>query len=316
MRLDNVTLRNRVNEALKSLASCKLCPRECGVNRLKDERGFCKPGRKLVVSSYSPHFGEEPPLTGLHGSGTIFFTSCNMRCVFCQNYQISQGGIGDEVSEEELARMMLLLQRLGCHNINLVSPTHFVPQIIRGIELAKSQGLTLPFVYNTNGYDSLETLNILDGIIDIYLPDIKYADDKMAQKYSFAKDYVYHSRQAIKEMLRQVGNLEVDQKGIARRGLIVRHLVLPDNIAGTYECLAFLAQEVSKEVRISLMAQYNPLYKAEEFPEINRKITLKEYIRAKNWARELGLNNVWTQDITSPDIGVPDFESKDVFRFG
>lgn len=313
--LSKETFKQKIIEAYKILEECALCPRACNVNRLKDEKGFCKSGRALIVSSYSPHFGEEPPLTARQGSGTIFFTNCNMACRFCQNYQISQLGIGGEISEERLADMMLALQKLGCHNINLVSPTHFVPQILKAIDIAISRGLDLPFVYNTNGYDSLQTLKILDGIIDIYLIDIKYADDKMAQRYSSGKEYVYYSRQAIKEMFSQVGNLEVDKKGIAIKGLIVRHLVLPNNIAGTHSCLKFLADEVSKDVQISLMSQYNPLYKANAYPEINRRLSAKEYIQAKNWARQLGLNNVWTQAIISPDIGVPDFERDDVFRF-
>lgn len=315
MKISKQTLKDKVDEGYKILSNCRLCPRECGVNRLKDERGFCRSGKNLVVSSYSPHFGEEPPLTGKRGSGTIFFTNCNMRCVFCQNYQISQEGLGEEISEERLAEMMLHLQSSGCHNINLVSPTHFVPQILRAVKLAVSNGLSIPFVYNTNGYDSLDTLKLLEGVIDIYLPDIKYGDNTMAQKYSYGKDYVSKSRLTIKEMFRQVGNSQVDQDMVAKRGIIVRHLVLPNNIAGTYECLKFLAYEVSKDIRISLMSQYNPLYKAKEFPEINRRITPKEYIQAKNYARQLGLTNIWAQELTSPHILIPDFEMEDVFRF-
>ncbi|GAH79808.1 unnamed protein product, partial [marine sediment metagenome] len=230
-----------------------LCPRHCGVNRLAGKSGKCHITSQVVISSYGPHFGEEAPLVGKHGSGTIFFTYCNLQCVFCQNYAISQLGEGRAVDSEELAGMMLSLQAKGCHNINLVSPTHVVPYIVDALELAVSKGLYLPLVYNSGGYDSVETLGLLDGIIDIYMPDMKYSDEKTAEQLSGIKDYPKVNKAAVKEMHRQVGDLQMDKQGVAHRGLLVRHLVLPDRLAGTQEVVRFLAQEVSTNTYLNIM---------------------------------------------------------------
>ncbi len=278
------------------LEKCRVCPRECGVNRLKNEQGFCRSGLLPQVSSYNSHHGEEPPISGCYGSGTIFLTNCNLRCVFCQNYPISQLGVGNEVTIEELAKMMLKLQKRGCHNINFVTPTHFTPQILKAIELAVENGLNIPIIWNTNGYESVETLRLLDGIISIYLPDAKYMDDQMAQRYSNAPpNYPLVNLAAIKEMWRQAGSLVVDKDGIAQKGMIVRHLVLPEGIAGTKQVLKMLAQEISPNVYVSLMSQYFPANKASSYPEINRKISHEEYDDVLNCLDEEGLHEGWIQ---------------------
>lgn len=295
MMVDIKILRERRDMAYSYLESCRLCPRECGANRLKGEKGLCGVDVRLWVSSYGPHYGEEPPLSGNSGSGTIFFTYCNLKCVYCQNYTISQLGDGDIVSEEDLANMMLYLQRLGCHNINLVTPTHFVPQILSALVMAVEKGLSIPIVYNTSGYEKLETLKLLDGIVDIYLPDMRYSSDVYSVKYSSAPRYPDVNRLAVKEMFRQVGNLVLDERGIAKKGLIIRHLVMPEDINGTEGVLKFIAEEISKDTYISLMAQYRPEYKAQDFPPLNRRITREEYKRAIEIAKNLGLRNVWTQ---------------------
>ncbi len=243
----------------------------------------------MVVSSYGPHFGEEAPLVGRHGSGTIFFTYCNLRCVFCQNYTISQLGEGSVVDREELARMMLSLQARGCHNINLVSPTHVVPHILEALELAVSMGLYLPLVYNSGGYDSVETLELLDGIIDIYMPDMKYSDEKTAEQLSGIKDYPKVNKAAIREMHRQVGDLQIDEQGIARRGLLVRHLVLPHHLAGTQEVVRFLAQDISTNTYLNIMAQYHPCYKAFDIPLLSRPVNKPEFYEAIDLAHQQGL---------------------------
>ncbi|MBC7319369.1 radical SAM protein [bacterium] len=295
MMVDIKILRERRDMAYSYLESCRLCPRECGANRLKGEKGICGVDVRLWVSSYGPHYGEEPPLSGNSGSGTIFFTYCNLKCVYCQNYTISQLGDGDIVSEEDLANMMLYLQRLGCHNINLVTPTHFVPQILSALVMAVEKGLSIPIVYNTSGYEKLETLKLLDGIVDIYLPDMRYSSSVYAVKYSSAPRYPDVNRLAVREMFRQVGNLVLDERGIAKKGLIIRHLVMPEDISGTESVLKFIAEEISKDTYISLMAQYRPEYKAQDFPPLNRRITREEYKRAIEIAKNLGLRNVWTQ---------------------
>ena len=242
-----------------------------------------------MISSYGPHFGEEAPLVGKHGSGTIFFTYCNLQCVFCQNYTISQLGEGRAVDREELAGMMLSLQAKGCHNINLVSPTHVVPFIMDALELAVSKGLYLPLVYNSGGYDSVETLGLLDGIIDIYMPDMKYSDEKTAEQLSGIKDYPKVNKAAVKEMHRQVGDLQMDKQGVAHRGLLVRHLVLPDRLAGTQEVVRFLAQEVSTNTYLNIMAQYRPGYKALDIPQLARPVLGQEFYEAIDLARQQGL---------------------------
>ncbi|MCX7719790.1 MAG: radical SAM protein [Dictyoglomus thermophilum] len=275
------------------LKSCSLCPRKCKVNRKNGELGYCKAPYNLVVSSYFPHFGEEKVLVGRNGSGTIFFTFCNLGCVFCQNYTISHLGIGEEISTEELAGIMLHLQRLGCHNINLVTPTHFVPQIIEALLKAIEQGLEIPIVYNTSGYENLEILRLLDGIIDIYMPDIKFYYPETAKKFANAEDYPEVTKIAIKEMYRQVGNLIVNEEDIAIRGLIIRHLLLPNHLPELEGWLNFIKEELSIEVFLNIMDQYRPLYMAYKYPEINRRIRPKEYEEAISIAKNLGFKNLY-----------------------
>jgi len=268
------------------------------VNRLKGETGFCKSGAEVIVSSFNPHFGEEPPISGYKGSGTIFFTNCNLRCLFCQNYPISHLGNGNQVSKNELSKMMLILQKKGCHNINFVTPTHFVPQILSALYLAIEENLYIPLVYNCGGYESVQTLRLLEGIIDIYMPDIKYGGKIEGEKYSSASDYFEIAKKAVKEMHRQVGNLKLNKEGIAQRGLLARHLVLPNKLAGTKNVFSFLAKEISPNTYVSIMSQYFPAYKAQEFEELNRRITPKEYKEALDTAKELDLQRGWQQDIS------------------
>ena len=257
--LQSGELKRRVAEGYKRLEACDICARECGVNRRKSAEGAaCRTGEQAVVSSAGPHFGEEDPLVGSGGSGTIFFSWCNLRCQFCQNAEISQLGYGHEVEPEELATMMLHLQSQGCHNINFVSPSHVVPQILAGLLIAAQAGLRLPLVYNTGGYDSLRTLALLDGVVDIYMPDMKYADPEVARRYSKISNYPAVNQAAVKEMHRQVGDLTLDERGVANRGLLVRHLVLPEGLAGTAEIVRFLRNEISTDTYINVMAQYRP----------------------------------------------------------
>lgn len=279
-------LHQRVLQLKDLLVSCDLCPRECGAQRLAGERGECGAGKQVEISGFGPHFGEEFPLVGRGGSGTIFFAFCSLRCVFCQNYEISRGRDRYEVSMEELAQIMLKLQRMGCENINLVTPTHYVPQIVEALEEACNRGLDLPVVYNCSGYEKPETLRMLDGVVDIYLPDIKYADTEIARKYSQISDYPRVAREALKEMHRQVGDLVLDEKGVAVRGLIIRHLVLPGGLAGTAELMDFIAREVSPASWINVMDQYHPAYLARRYPEIDRRITAAEYRDAVAAARK------------------------------
>lgn len=285
-------LRERVRGAYRRLEECTICPRECRVNRRKGETAACRTGEQAIVASYNPHFGEESPLVGRHGSGTIFFSWCNLRCRFCQNYDISQFGSGEPVEPEELAAMMLRLQVLGCHNINLVSPTHVVPQILAGLYIATEVGLHIPLVYNTGGYDGLDTLALLDGIVDIYMPDMKYADADVARRCSGIVDYPRHNQAAVKEMHRQVGELVLDQDGIGLRGLLVRHLVLPEGLAGTEEIVHFLAEEISKNTYLNLMDQYRPCHEAHELSPLNRRITRAEYDAAVQATRAAGLTRL------------------------
>jgi putative pyruvate formate lyase activating enzyme len=274
------------------LAPCHLCPRCCGVDRLAGESGECRTTSRALVSSYGPHFGEEAPLVGRRGSGTIFFTYCNLHCIFCQNYTISQLGEGSPVNAEEIAKIMLSLQDKGCHNINLVSPTHVVPFILEALEIAAERGLCLPLVYNTGGYDSVETLQLLDGVVDIYMPDMKYAGAEIGKELSGVKDYPDVNRAAVKEMHRQVGDLQLDASGVARRGLLVRHLVLPDGLAGTEETVRFLAQEISLNTYLNVMAQYHPCYQAYRKPELARSITGREFQGAVACAERFGLHRL------------------------
>jgi len=285
----------RIEKVYKLLSPCEICPRKCMANRLEEGKGFCRSGEEVIVSSYNAHFGEEPPLVGNFGSGTIFFTNCNLKCVYCQNYPISQLGNGNKVSLLELAKIMLALQKRKCHNINLVTPTHFVPQILKSLKSAIKMGLRIPIVYNTSGYESVKTLKLLDGIIDIYLPDARYADNKIAQKYSSAPNYFEIMKKALKEMYRQVGDLVTDKIGITRSGLIVRHLVLPENLSGTKKIMRFIAREISPHTYISLMAQYFPAYQAEQFPLLSRRINREEYREALQAFKEEGLENGWFQ---------------------
>ncbi|MCM8765960.1 MAG: radical SAM protein [Candidatus Omnitrophica bacterium] len=288
-------LKERVNLFKEILNSCVLCPRECKINRLEGEIGFCGAGIKPKIFSYQVHFGEEPPISGERGSGTIFFSHCSNRCIYCQNWRFSQLGEGKEVSISELAQIMLELQEKGCQNINLVTPTHYLPQILEALQRAIAEGLNLPLVYNTSGYERIEILKLLEGIIDIYLPDMRYGDDEVAFKYSQMKNYVQVNQRAIKEMYRQVGNL-VLENGVAERGLIIRHLVLPNNLAGTEKVIKFIKEEISSYCYLSLMSQYYPFYKAKEVPLINRSITHKEYQRACAIIFDLGLENGWVQE--------------------
>jgi len=285
----------RIEKLFEILKKCEICPRKCGVNRLKNERGFCKLGNLPVVSAHHPHFGEESVLVGTHGSGTIFFTSCNLSCVYCQNYEISQLRIGQEISFERLAEMMLSLQNKGCHNINLVTPTPQVPQIVKALSIAQDWGLKLPLVYNTNAYDSLKTLKLLDGIIDIYMPDARYSDDRIALKYSNAPKYFEIMKRTIKEMHRQVGDLIIDENGIAVRGLLVRHLVLPNNLAGSEKIFEFLAKEISPNTFLNVMDQYYPYFKAFQYPELSRRIINEEYQGAIRLARKSGFKRLYRE---------------------
>jgi len=281
-------LRRRVEELYSILESCELCPRKCRVNRLKGEMGYCQAGETLEISSYFPHFGEEDVLVGRNGSGTIFLTHCNLLCVYCQNYDISHLGLGEEVSEERAAEMMLHLQSLGCHNINLVTPTHYTPQLVKAIEIAAERGLKLPIVWNCSGYENVEIVRMLEGIVDIYMPDMKYSSSEVAKKYSNAPDYFERCKEAVKEMHRQVGDLKV-RDGIAYRGLLIRHLVLPNDLAGSEKILRFIAGEISRNSYVNIMAQYRPEGEAYRYAELNRRITREEYFRVLKIAKELGL---------------------------
>lgn len=276
---------NKIKQAYDLMKSCRLCPRECRVDRLKGERGFCKAGFLPMVSSFHAHFGEEPPISGKNGSGTIFFTHCGLRCVFCQNHPISQLGEGREVSVDELADMMIKLQDEGCHNINFVTPTHYMPQILEAVSIAKENGLKVPLVYNCGGYESMEALEILDGIIDIYMPDMKYSNNAVAKKFSSAPDYFEVSKKAVKEMYRQVGDLKVE-KGVAKRGLIIRHLVLPDGLAGSEAIFDFIVKELSPDTYVNIMAQYYPCHMASNFSELTKRITYGEYTDALKLAKK------------------------------
>jgi putative pyruvate formate lyase activating enzyme len=283
-------LGERVDRLYKILESCELCPRKCKVNRLKGEKGYCRSGRELVISSFGPHFGEERELVGRHGSGTIFLTNCNLLCVYCQNYDISHLGYGEETSIGEAAEIMLGLQNRGCHNINLVTPTHFAPQLVKATKDAAKRGLRLPLVWNCSGYENVEVIKLLDDIVDIYMPDMKYGESEPAKRYSNTPDYFERSREAVKEMHRQVGDLKVDERGVAYRGLLIRHLVLPNNLAGSEKVLKFISEELSKEAYINIMPQFRPSGKAYEYGELSRKPTANELYSVIKSARKLGLH--------------------------
>lgn len=287
-------LARRAEKLLLTLKKCELCPRKCGVDRTKkaselpDGYGYCRSGMEPVVSSAMAHFGEEPELVGAYGSGTIFFSNCNLGCVYCQNFSISQTGEGDFISTEKLSSMMLELQNQKCHNINLVSPTHFIPEIVEAVRIACGRGLHLPLVYNCGGYENVEIIKLLDGIIDIYMPDVKYSDNKAAVKYSNAPDYFERCTESLVEMHRQVGILKA-MDGIAYRGLLVRHLVLPENIAGSEKIFKFIANKLSPDTHMNIMNQYRPCYKAEEFMELNKRVSPARYERVLEMARKCGL---------------------------
>ena len=282
-------LHKRIKSLTKVLSECVLCPRLCKANRLKGELGYCKAGAKTVVSSAFPHFGEEAPLVGSRGSGTIFLAHCNLRCIFCQNYEISHNGEGEPVETEQLVRFMLMLQQRGCHNINFVTPTHFVPQIIAALPKAIELGLNVPLVYNCGGYESLHVIKLLDAIFDIYMPDSKFVDQKYAKKYMNAPDYFPVLKQVLTEMHRQVGILKFDDNGIAYRGLLIRHLVMPEGIAGSSQVLSFISNELSEDSYVNIMSQYHPCYEAHYDNTINRRILSKEYSQAIERAKEVGL---------------------------
>lgn len=292
-------LRRRAKMALERLQHCLVCPRDCGVDRMADKTAACKTGRYAKVGSHFPHFGEEDCLRGWKGSGTIFFSLCNLRCVFCQNYDISQAGEGEEVRPERLAEMMLELQAIGCHNINFVTPEHVVPQLLEALPLAVEGGLLLPIVYNTSAYDSLDSLMLLDGIVDIYMPDFKFWDARLSLRYLLAKDYAQAACRSIAEMHRQVGELKFDELGLAKRGVLVRHLVMPGEIAGTAEIMRFLAEEISPDTYVNVMQQYYPAGRVndEKFEEINRGVTSSEFEDAREQARKAGL---WRFDERQP----------------
>ncbi|HWR67576.1 MAG TPA: radical SAM protein [Desulfomonilia bacterium] len=285
-------LKQRAALAVKLLEDCRLCPRSCSVNRLEGEQGFCRTGRAARVASFGPHFGEEAPLVGSRGSGTIFFSSCNLLCSFCQNYDISHLQDGGEAGAGEIAGMMLDLAGKGCHNINFVTPSHVVPQLLQAAALAAEAGLDLPLVYNTGGYDSVETIRLLDGIFDIYMPDFKFWDDAAARVFCSAPDYREVACAAIREMHSQVGDLVMDDRGIARRGLLVRHLVMPENLAGTAGVMRFLAHDVSRDTYVNVMDQYHPCYRAGDDLRINRRITAAEYGNALKEARRAGIHRL------------------------
>jgi putative pyruvate formate lyase activating enzyme len=286
-------LKKRGQELWNIMESCRLCPRTCGVNKLEGNEGFCRASSQLEISSYRPHFGEERPLVGRGGSGAIFLTNCGLRCVFCINWEISQAGQGDPRSVEDMADMMLHLQKIGCHNINVVTPTHYSPHIVLALDIAASKGLRLPLVYNTCGWERLEILKKLDGIVDIYLPDFKYSDGKMAAKYSSAAEtYPEITKAALLEMHRQVGVAKPARDGLMYRGLMIRHLVMPNGVSGAKQVIEWIAQNLPKDTYLNIMSQYTPMHKAFQYPQISRRITRREYEDAVNWARNAGLTNL------------------------
>jgi putative pyruvate formate lyase activating enzyme len=294
-RLSIEELRNRAVELRETLRACSLCPRECGARRIDGRYGVCRSTMNVTISSAAPHFGEETPLTGRNGSGTIFFTSCNLICTFCQNYDISHLRLGRTVSSDDVAEIMLRLQRSGCHNINLVTPTHFTPQIVQALITAVDRGLSIPLVYNCGGYESVQTLRLLKDVVDIYMPDIKYSDNETAKKFSGAPRYWDVVTEAVREMHSQVGDLEVDDRGIAQRGLLIRHLVLPNRLAGSRGVLEFVSRELSVNSYINIMEQYRPAYRAIRYNELGRTISVGEYEEVLEWASALGLHRGFPQ---------------------
>jgi putative pyruvate formate lyase activating enzyme len=284
-------LKERSEALHKLFEECRICPNECMAKRSEGETGECHSTDEVIISSVGPHYGEEPPLVGTHGSGTIFLTNCNLSCEFCQNYDISHLGIGKKITIEDLARSMLKLQQRGCHNINFVTPTHFTAQIVDALILAIEKGLEIPIVYNCGGYESVETLKLLENIVDIYMPDIKYSIDENALKYSGIQDYWEVVTSALKEMHRQVGDLKISKRGIAQRGLLIRHLVLPNDIAGSKKVIDFVADEISTNSYLNIMDQYHPAYNASKYEKLNRRITPSEYKEVIDYAFGKGLRS-------------------------
>jgi putative pyruvate formate lyase activating enzyme len=307
-------LERRVQALNTILTDCTVCPRNCHVNRMQGKMGYCLSAANPYVVSVCDHHGEEPVISGTNGSGTVFFGGCNLRCVYCQNFQISQRPKyfrQFEITVEQLAERLLYLQdTLHVHNINFVSPSHFVPQMVEAIYLAAKQGLNIPIVYNTNAYDALHVLKLLDGIVDIYLPDFKYFDNETAWQYSKVKNYVSIAKQAIKEMYRQVGQLQLNAHGVARKGLIIRHLILPNDLSNSKEILQWIAGELSPEIPVSLMSQYYPAHKANHYPLINRQIRYSEYVRVIDVMEKLGMNRGFIQEMDAPEYYLPDFEKE------
>ncbi|HUT03427.1 MAG TPA: radical SAM protein [bacterium] len=307
---DGVALQNRqssVTSALErlraNLDSCKLCPRACGVDRASGERGYCRAGARAKIFRFGPHVGEEPPVSGTRGSGTVFFAHCTMRCIFCQNYRFSQQDRGKEVSADELRGMFLSLQTAGCHNLNLVTPTHFLPQILEGLSMAQAAGFDLPIVYNTSSYENTDTIESLDGMVDVYLADARYADEHLAHDYSEAADYVARSREALRAMWRQCGPLALDGEGIAQKGLIIRHLVLPGHLKDTSRVLEWIAKSISTDVAVSLMGQYRPMHRAVGHRTLGRRLSLEEYDEALKVASSLDFATLFVQ---RPDSDFPE----------
>ena len=291
----------RIDQAVAMLEHCELCPRRCGVNRLRGEQGYCRSPTRVVVASAQPHYGEELPLVGHFGSGTIFFSNCNLRCVFCQNWPIAHEGRGQQIADERLADVMLEVQRLGCPNVNLVTPTHVMPHILRATRIAAQKGLRIPLCYNTGGYDAIEAVRLLDGVVDIYLPDLKFMDADQAERYTGAADYPETAQAAIAEMHRQVGDLVTDGFGIAVRGVMVRHLVMPNRVAGTQAFVHWIADTLSTSTYVNIMAQYRVAHEAFEHPDIARAITPREYLEALDWADEAGLTNLDARSLLDRD---------------
>ncbi|MCA6069661.1 MAG: radical SAM protein [Endomicrobium sp.] len=292
-----INFEDNIEKLYSMMDKCVICPRKCGVNRNAGQKGFCKTTDKIFIASSNIHTGEEPPISAKNGSGAIFFSNCTLQCVFCQNYPISQFGNGREISIDDLVEMMLDLQNRGAHNINFVTPTHYSAQIAKSVYLARKKELKIPILYNCSGYENVKTLKLLEGIVDIYLPDIKYSDNETAFKYSGVKNYVEVNQSALKEMRRQVGDLVVDCNGVAKKGIIIRHLVLPGNIENTKKVLYLIAKELSRKTFISLMAQYHPAYKSDKFQELLRSLTEEEYEEALNYLKLLNMEDGWVQNL-------------------
>jgi putative pyruvate formate lyase activating enzyme len=308
-------LARRVDAAVDMLRACNVCPHECGVDRFGSERGICKTGWDIKVGAAVPHFGEEPVLVGSHGVGNLFVSSCNLKCKYCQNYDISHLRHGRDSTVEDLAACMMRLQGAGCRFVGWVSPSHVAPQLLAGLLRAVEQGFDRPIIYNTSSWDSLETLRLMDGIVSVYLPDMKYADDEVGLRLSGCKEYVRHSRAAVEEMYRQVGDLEFDDLGLAKSGLLVRHLVLPNDLAGSWDTLSWLRIELGRNIGLSVMSQYAPIAKVMGNTELNRCVTKDEYERVLDMVAQLGFRNVFTQEFEAQQIGMPSFSERVPFEW-